>query len=82
MSISDYWVDAIKAKNQFNLDIVDLDDVINQDAVIIAVAHEQYKNFTKIDFNRMLKPNGVLVDVKSLYKKGFLFENNIRHWRL
>tara|TARA_Y100000741_G_scaffold234836_1_gene179537 strand:+ start:982 stop:2280 length:1299 start_codon:yes stop_codon:yes gene_type:complete len=82
VSISDYWVDALKAKDQFNLDIVDLDDVVNQDAVIIAVAHEQYKNFTKIDFNRMLKPNGVLVDVKSLYKKGFLFENNIRHWRL
>ena len=61
---------------------MDLDDVINQDAVIIAVAHEQYKNFTKIDFNRMIKPNGVLVDVKSLYMKGFLFDNNIRHWRL
>ena len=82
VNITDYLADAKKAKNQYNLDLIELEDVKNQDAIIIAVGHEQFKNFTINDFNRMLKPNGVLVDVKSLYENGFLIDVNMRHWRL
>ena len=54
----------------------------NKDAIIIAVGHDIYKKFTKDDFKRMLKSEGVLIDVKSLYPIDYLSELNITHWRL
>jgi len=82
VSVSDVWADALQAKNEFNIDLVKPEQIKNQDAIIIAVGHDDYKNFSKSDFNCMLKPNGVLIDVKSLYPLDTFAGLNIRHWRL
>ena len=82
ITVSDDWADSIQIKNKFNLNPVPLENIINQDAVIIAVGHDIYKNFTKDNFGRMLKPSGILIDVKSLYPKDSLLELKIKHWRL
>ena len=34
------------------------------------------------DWDRMLKNNGVLMDVKSMYAKDLFQEKNIIHWKL
>jgi UDP-N-acetyl-D-galactosamine dehydrogenase len=39
------------------------------DAVIVAVAHKEYENLTFSDFSKLLKPGGVLADLKGLYRK-------------
>ena len=59
-----------------------INDIYRQDCIIIAVGHEEYSNFTKADWSRMLKENGVIIDVKSLYDKNKFIDTNIRHWRL
>ena len=82
VTVSDVWADSSQAKNKLNIDLVKSDEIKNQDAIIIAVGHNAYKNFSKSDFNRMLKPNGVLIDVKSLYPINIFAGLNIRHWRL
>ncbi len=38
------------------------------DAVIIAVAHREYSEYTAADFQKWMKPGGILVDVKGLYR--------------
>lgn len=38
------------------------------DAVIAAVAHKQYREYTEKDFIKLSNENGILMDVKGLYK--------------
>jgi UDP-N-acetyl-D-glucosamine/UDP-N-acetyl-D-galactosamine dehydrogenase len=49
------------------------------DAIILAVAHKEYRNFTEKDFAAMLNDNGVLVDVKGLYRN---IIKDLTYWSL
>jgi len=57
-------------------------DIKKQDAIIVAVGHKEYKNLKSSDFIEMLKPNGVLIDVKSIYNSEMFLGKNISYWRL
>lgn len=38
------------------------------DAVVVAVNHDEYASMNEEDFEKYLKPNGILVDVKGIYR--------------
>lgn len=82
IKVFDPVADKKKAKEHLFLNILDLDQASNLDTIILAVAHDEYKSISKEDFNKMLHPNGVLIDVKSVYGKNYFLNTNIRHWRL
>jgi len=58
-----------------------LNDRVDQhyDAVIVAVAHNEYKNYTEEHFRDILEPGGLLVDLKNIYKGKI---TNFTHWTL
>ena len=82
ISVCDYWADPQQAKEQYDINLVDLNDIANQDAIIIAVEHEKFKNFNKDDMDRMLKPKGVLVDVKGIYAENIFSNKKMIYWSL
>jgi UDP-N-acetyl-D-galactosamine dehydrogenase len=49
------------------------------DAVIVAVSHEEYRSMTETDFKKLMPEDGVLVDLKSLYKGKI---NDLSYWSL
>ena len=50
------------------------------DAVIVAVNHREYSNYTEADFQGMLKDGkGVFVDLKGIYRGKI---NNLTYWSL
>ena len=50
------------------------------DAIIVAVNHREYTNFTEADFSKMLKGDqGIVVDLKGIYKDTI---KNIDYWSL
>lgn len=49
------------------------------DAVIVAVNHEEYANKDEAWFKSMLKPKGVLVDLKGIFRKRI---TDLRYWSL
>jgi UDP-N-acetyl-D-galactosamine dehydrogenase len=52
----------------------------NYDAVIVAVNHKEYKDFTEDDFKGMMKDDsGVVVDVKGIYKNKI---KDLLYWSL
>ena len=59
-----------------------LDQIKNQDAIIIAVGHEQYKNICIADWEKMLIEGGIIMDIKSIYNRGKFINSKIKHWRL
>lgn len=55
------------------------DGVGSYDAVIVAVNHKEYLNLDEKFFKSLLTPNGILVDVKGIYRKKI---RNINYWSL
>ena len=67
--ITDEWADNKEVRSEFGVGLKSLNDIKNQDAIILAVGHKEYSNFNRSDWMKMLKPKGVLIDIKSLYNK-------------
>ena len=82
ISISDNWVLEQEVKDNLGIDLISIDDIVQQDAVIIAVGHREYCNFKKEDWERMLKPSGVIIDVKSLYNSKIFLDTSLSYWSL
>ncbi len=80
--ITDEWVDKDDAKKELNVDLIELHEIKGCDAIILAVAHDSFKNFTTAQWKTMINDDGVVIDVKSLYKKDTFDGTAIKHWRL
>ena len=82
INIIDHWVMPEEANRQYNLRIIDISSVSNQDAIILAVAHNQYLDIPLSKWRNLLSKNGLIVDIKSLYSKEFFSGTDLKHWRL
>ena len=69
-------------KNISTFDLVEKDQITNCDAVIVVLAHDEYKEITKEKWQKIFNSSGVFIDVKSIYKKDYFTDTNIIHWRL
>jgi UDP-N-acetyl-D-galactosamine dehydrogenase len=83
--VVDPEADADEAKRLYGIDFKTMDDVKNVDAVIIAVAHNQFQNFSKDEigafYNRGNKQK-VLMDLKGLLDKEEYATDEYLYWRL
>ena len=82
IKVTDPFADSEEAKKRLNIELLDLDQISGIDAAIVAVAHNNYKEFTKDHCQKMFNGKGVLIDVKSIYEKDYFVDSNINHWRL
>jgi len=82
IKVTDPFADTNEAKEHLNIDLLDLDQMTRNDAVILAVAHDDYKEFNKEQWQKMFNGSGIFIDVKSIYEKDYFIDTNIIHWRL
>ncbi len=68
--------DALKEEYGFGL-IENMSD--DYDAVIVAVNHKEYSNYTEEYFNSITSENPVIVDIKGIYRGTI---NNLTYWSL
>ena len=71
-----------EAKDQFDIELQDINEIKKQDAVIIAVSHSEYINFSEDKWRKILRPRGVVIDVKSIFNKNFFTKLNFKYWAL
>jgi UDP-N-acetyl-D-galactosamine dehydrogenase len=64
--VADEGVNHDEVKHEYGIDLQPLSGLRHLDALILAVAHDTYRAMTITDFAQRIKPNGVLVDVKSI----------------
>lgn len=63
VDIFDPWADAAEVKHEYGVDIINkLDESTVYDAVIVAVAHNE---FLKFDYKKIKRNNGVIFDTKA-----------------
>ncbi len=85
-TVADPTADADEAEHLYGMRFVDINTIKGCDAVILAVAHEEFKTFTKTDFDQMFKSvdnsKKVLIDIKGLLDRKEYENAGYNYWRL
>lgn len=81
--IADPTADAAEAKSLYGVEFVDMNTIEGMDAVILAVAHDEFTNFTMKEMDKFYG-NGtkVLVDVKGVLERKQYEAAGYNYWRL
>lgn len=83
--VVDTTADADEAKRLYGITFGTLEDVKDMDAVIVAVAHDEFLKITKADidgfFNKSNKTK-VFADIKGLFNKDDFKTEDYSYWRL
>ena len=84
--IVDPWASDKDTNQEYGVTLTKLEDVVDADCVIVAVAHDEFKAMSLYDIKKLYKnipdEEKVLVDVKGLYKIDDLNASGMRWWRL
>lgn len=84
--VVDPWASDRDAMHEYGVILTKLEDVVDADCIIVAVAHNEFKALCLNDIKKMFKASNddekVLIDVKGLYSVEVLKESGMRYWRL
>ena len=84
--IVDPIANAADARRDYNLELVDLDGARDADCIILAVAHDEFKQMGLEGLSGLFKncrnEEKILIDVKSLLDKKAVISKGYRYWRL
>ena len=84
--VVDPWASDYDAMIEYSINLTKLEDVVDADCIIVAVAHNEFKALRLDDIKKMFKEGAdgekVLIDVKGLYKVKELEESGMKYWRL
>ena len=81
--VADPVADAAEAKRLYGIEFVDLDEIRDRDAVILAVAHDAFKSLNPADMNKFFAPGrNVLLDIKGIFERRVFEAADYLYWRL
>lgn len=84
--IVDPWASERDAISEYGVRLTSLEDAKNADCVIVAVAHDAFRELSLEDIKKLYKDSSdgekVLIDVKGLFKVSELNSSGIKWWRL
>ncbi|MBN2668099.1 MAG: nucleotide sugar dehydrogenase [Bacteroidales bacterium] len=67
VDVCDAWADKKEVHEEYGVEMISEPSGL-YDAVIVAVNHRQYKELTETYFKSLMDENGILVDVKGIYR--------------
>ncbi len=80
--LTDPYADPAETKHEYNLGVSKLDELVDLDALILAVSHKQYLDMPMESLLARIKPGGVLVDVKSALDPKKIPAGRVHYWCL
>ena len=84
--IVDPWASERDAMHEYGVTLTQLEDVQDADCIIVAVAHNEFKQLSLNDIKKLFKKTEekecVLIDVKGLYQIKDLEKSGLTYWRL
>lgn len=70
IEVHDPWADPQEAERLYGVTMIENLPINHYDAVVLAVAHREFKQFSKDDFTRMCRRLSIIYDVKHLLQDG------------
>ncbi len=84
--IVDPQADEQSAKEEYGIDLIDLENVSEADCIVFAVGHEEFKSMSIEEIDNLFKncPNNekVIIDVRSILDKNRIEELGYQYWCL
>ena len=80
--VTDPAADPDEAVHEYGVQLKRFEDLPVADAIVAAVAHEEYKQLSIADFGRKLVEGGTFIDVKSTFDPAAFAASGYRVWRL
>ncbi len=80
--VYDSWVDADEAKQEYGVSLTDKESLKDLDAVIVCVAHAEFKKLTKGDWGKLLNTKAVVMDIKGIVNQEDMNSLGVSLWRL
>ena len=80
--VTDPMADGDEAHHEYGVDLTPFNELPKADALVVAVAHQEYKILTIEVLGKKLIPYGAFIDVKSLFDPQPLRDVGYRVWRL
>ena len=71
-----------EARREFGLELTSWEDLPTADAMVVAVAHRQFRNMSVATLARKIARGGTFVDVKSQFDRKELADAGLYVWRL
>lgn len=73
-------------KEEYNIELINFDDIKDVDCIVLAVAHKDYKelNINNLDklFNKAENNNKILIDIKGILNKEEIKDLDYNYWSL
>lgn len=84
--VIDPWASECDATHEYNIELSPMEDAVDADCVILAVAHSEFRKLGLEALGKMFKDmpqyEKVLIDVKGLYSVAELEASGLTYWRL
>lgn len=81
--IADPIADIVEAKKLYNIEFVNMNTISNMDAVVLAVAHVEFKNLSMSDLDGFYgEGQKIMIDIKGMLNRKACEEAGYSYWRL
>ncbi|TYZ26672.1 nucleotide sugar dehydrogenase [Selenomonas caprae] len=83
--IADSVADAEEAKRLYDVDIISWEKLISEnklDALVVAVAHEDFEKMHPEDFDGLFADKKIMIDVKGIFNRQAFVNADFCYWRL
>lgn len=82
VQVCDPLADPDEARHEYGIELVEFVRLKPANALVFAVAHDQFKQMAMSDIRAIMLDKPVLIDVKSLFSAQTVRAAGIRYWRL
>lgn len=83
VAVCDPWADAEEVKQEYGIDLVDVNDKNQVDSLIVAVGHNEFRHLSASELRTWVRgEKPVLADVKSLFNRDEMLEQGFTVFRL
>ncbi|MDT2966207.1 nucleotide sugar dehydrogenase [Enterococcus casseliflavus] len=82
--VVDPWVSKTAAHDEYGVNLVKLEDVSKQDALVFAVNHREFKEISLKDIDKYYedKKEKIVIDIKNLFSQEVLIKGDFKYWKL
>jgi UDP-N-acetyl-D-galactosamine dehydrogenase len=80
--VHDPLAEPDEARHEYGVDLLSWEDLPRADAIVMAVAHQEFLNRPVTDYLTRVRENGCFIDVKARFDKDELQAAGLRVWRL
>ena len=80
--VHDPYANADEVKQEYNINLISMNDLTDMDAIIIAVAHDYYQEMSVSEYEKLSNKNTIIFDIKGVTRSDDFDDSSLNIWRM